>query len=229
MEPPEHAGAQAPAPAVPPPQRYGRWVGVLAVVILILITINTIVTKPNGATGVAPGSAIPPFAVPLVTGDRVGAPDVATHPDEGQAGRVPACRLREPGVLNLCELYEGAPVALALFVDGGSCPQVLSDMQSLSAEFPGVRFAAVAIMGDRAALRRLVRSRGLTFPVGVDESGVLAALYKVASCPQVTLAYPGGTVAGRPLLGGTDKAVLRARLTELVAGARARGWRGGGA
>jgi hypothetical protein len=47
----------------------------------------------------------------------------------------------------------------------------------------------------------------------------------VASCPQVTFAYPGGVVQSAALLHRPTRAVLRARLSELVAAARARGWK----
>jgi hypothetical protein len=206
--------------------RYGRYVGLLAVLILVLITVNTIVTKPNGDRGIEPGHSLPPFAVPLALGDLVGDADVATSADQGAAGRVPACQERGPQILNVCQLYERGPVVLALFVDSGSCPAIVSDLQALAPSFPGVQFAAVAIKGERGQLRRLVRTRGLTLPVGIDHDGALAALYKVATCPQVTLAYPGGLVQSRALLSRPAPATLRARVSELLAASRARGWRG---
>ena len=205
--------------------RYGGYVGLLAIVILVLITINTIVTKPNGVKGLAPGEQMPPFAVPLALGSLNGDADTARHADEGAAGRVAACQERGAQILNVCQLYEGAPLVLALFVDGGSCPDVLGDMQALSASFPGVRFAAVAIKNGRSQMRRLIRSRGLTLPVGLDSDGALAALYKVATCPQLTFAYPGGEVQSKALLSRPSRATLRARVAELVAAARARGWK----
>ena len=52
--------------------RYGRWVGAFALVILGLITLNTILTPSNGLAGVAPGARMPPFAAPLATGDLPG-------------------------------------------------------------------------------------------------------------------------------------------------------------
>ena len=205
--------------------RFGGIVGAVALVILVLITINTFVTKPNGVKGLGPGEQLPPFAVPLALGGLNGDADTARHADEGSAGRVPACQERGARILNVCQLYEGAPVMLALFVDGGSCPDVLGDMQALAPSFPGVRFAAVAIKGDRAKVRKLIRSRGLTLPVGLDSDGALAALYKVATCPQLTFAYPGGAAQGNAILTRPSRAALRARLDQLVAGARARGWK----
>ncbi len=218
------AGRSPISPASLP--HYGRYAGLLAIVILVLITINTITTKPNGVKGLAPGERMPPFAVPLALGSLVGDADTARHADEGSAGRVPACQERGSQILNLCELYEGGPVLLALFVDGGSCADVLGEMQALAPSFPGVRFAAVAIKNGRSEVRSLIRKRGLTYPVGLDSDGALAALYKVATCPQLTFAYPGGEVQSAAILSRPSRATLRARLSELVAASHARGWKG---
>jgi hypothetical protein len=211
--------------AAPVVARYGRWVGVLALVLLGLITLNTILTPAREAGGLPPGTHLPPFAVPLVTGTLRGDADVATRPNEGAAGRRPACAERGPQILNVCQLYEAGPVVLALFVYSGGCEAVLGEEQALAREFPGVRFAAVSIMGDRGVLRALVRARGLRFPVGLDADGAVALLYHTTSCPQVTFAYPGGVTQGRALLAHPTLAALRARVRALLAGARARGWR----
>jgi hypothetical protein len=208
------------------PPRYGGYVGLLALLIIVLITINTIVTKPNGVKGLAPGERAPPFAVPLALGNLNGDADTATRPNEGAAGRVPACQERGRQILNICELYEGAPVVLALFVDGGSCPDVLDEMQALAPSFPGVRLAGVALKGDRGRLRKLIRTHRLSLPIGIDSDGALAALYKVGTCPQVSFLYPGGEVQGGALINTPSRALLRRRLATLVSGARGRGWRG---
>jgi hypothetical protein len=218
------APEQAPAPRGTP--RYGRYVLLLAIVILLAITINTITTKPNGAKGVEVGHKLPPFAVPLATSSLSGDADVATHADQGSAGRVPACAERGAQILNVCQLYERSPLVLALFVDAGSCAAVLDDLQALAHSFPAIRFAGVAIKADRAQLRRLVRSHHLTMPVGVDRDGVLVGLYKVASCPQVNFALPGGVVQSSALLRRPPLDVLRARVSELAAAARAQGSEG---
>ena len=116
-------------------------------------------------------------------------------------------------------------MVLALFVDEGSCPQILSDLQALAPSFPGVRFAGVAIKGERGQLRKLVRARALSIPIGFDSDGALAALYKLASCPQVSFAYPGGMVQSKALLARPTLTTLRARVSELAQAARERGWR----
>jgi hypothetical protein len=206
-------------------QRYGRYVGVLGVLIVVLIVINGALTHSNGVGGIEPGHRLAPFAVPLVLGEVNGDADIATHADEGEAGKRPACAVRGTGILNICELYERGPVVLALFVDAGSCPRVLSDLQALAPYFPGVRFAGVALKGERGPLRRLMRARRLSIPIGFDRDGALASLYNVVSCAQVTFAYPGGVVQSRPLLEGPSLATLRARVSELVQAARERGSR----
>lgn len=214
---------RTPLPPSARPQRYGRYVGLLGLLIVVLITINTIVTRPNSAHGVPVGEQAPPFAVPLAAGTLEGAADVATRPDQGQAGRVPACQERGPQILNICELYEKGPVALALFVQGESCANVVSQMQSLAHEHPGVRLAAVAIRGEHGPLRRLIREHGIAYPVGIDSDGALAALYHLASCPQVNFISRGGRVQEPALLGGEVAGGLPPRLAALEASSRSTG------
>jgi hypothetical protein len=208
------------------PPRYGRYFGLLMVLIVVLIAINTVLTKSHIARGIEPGKRIPPFALPLATGTVKGDADVATHANSGAAGRTPACAERGAGILNVCELYERGPVVLALFVDAGSCPAVLSDMQALAPRFSGVAFAGVAIKGERGPLRKLIAGRALTsVQVGFDGDGVLAGLYKLLSCPQVTLVLPGGVVQSPALLSRPSPQTLRMRVEALVAAEKARGWR----
>lgn len=212
-------------PSSPSSPRYGRYVAVVGLVLIALITLNTVLTHPRGASGITPGERVPPFATPLALGNLEGDANVATRAGEGSAGKRPACSVRGAPILNVCQLYEHGPLVLALFVNADSCPAILDDMQRLAPSFPGVSFAAVAIRGERGALRRLIAAHRLTFPVGIDRDGILTELYKVSNCPQVTFAYPGGVVQSRALLTRAPVATLRARVAALVAGARARGWR----
>lgn len=201
--------------------RYGRYAGLIGVVLLVAIIINSLFVHRGGLTGIPPGQRMAPFAVPLALGNREGDADIATHANAGSEGRVPACAERGAQILNICQLYEQGPVVLALFVDASGCISVLSEMQKLVPEFPSVRFAAVAIRGERAPVRRLVRSRGLTLPVGLDKDGGAADRYKVYSCPQVDFADRGGVVQSKALLVSPSLASLRDRVADLVDASRA--------
>jgi hypothetical protein len=191
--------------------RYGRYVVFLAAILLVAFTVHVALTSHRGATSVRPGTRIPPFAAPYALGGPPGEVDVATHANEGQAGKVPACSERGPAILNVCQLYERGPLVLALFFDVGSCAGTLDDLQQLVPEFPQVSFAAVAVKEDAASVARIVRSKHLTLPVGVDADGRLAGLYGMVSCPQILT---------RPPL-----ATLRKRVGQLLAASGARGRR----
>ena len=206
--------------------RYAGFIGGFGLLLVVVVLVSTLLGSSDEAAGIAPGGKLAPFAVPLVLSDLPGDANIATRAHQGQAGNVPACSVRGAQILNVCQLAEQGPVVLALFVDGGSCAAILADMQAIAPAFPGVRFAAVAIGADRSQLRRLVRSRHLSLPVGIDKDGALASLYKVVSCPQVNFAYPGGVVQSKALLSNPTRASLRVRVTELVVASRVRGWRG---
>lgn len=207
--------------------RYARYVAVAGLIALVGITLYTELTRHGDVIGLRAGQQMPPFAAPLASGGLQGDVNVATKPKQGQAGRRPACQVRGQRILNLCQLYERGPVVLALFIDAGSCTKVLERMQAIVPSFPGVSFAAVALEGQASAVAKLVRQRGLTLPVAIDRDGVLGGLYRVASCPQVTFAYPGGKVQGATLVNTPTLGELRVRVGRLVALARAQGWRGG--
>ncbi len=189
---------------------------------MALIIVNALLSKPIGSMGIAPGRKVPPFAVPLALGRLKGDANVATHANDGEAGKRPACSVRGPEILNVCQLYEGRPLVLALFLDAGSCAGVLEDFRALAPAFPQVSFAAVAIKGARSHLRTLIRNERLNFPVGFDEDGALTPLYEMASCPQITFAYPGGVVQRAALLRRPNRATLRADVGALLAASRAR-------
>jgi hypothetical protein len=202
--------------------RYGRYAGLLGVLLLVAIVVNSLLSHHGGLAGIQPGQRLAPFAVPLALSSLEGDADIATHANDGDEGKVPACAERGARILNICQLYEQGPVVLALFVDAGGCAAVLREMQLLVPEFPSVRFAAVAVRAGRSRLRRLVHSERLTLPVGVDEDGGVADRYKLYSCPQLDFAYRGGVVQSRALLASPSLAGLRTRVGELVVAARAR-------
>ncbi len=104
-------------------------------------------------------------------------------------------------------------------------PELSTTSSGSLPEFPQVGFAAVGVKEDAASVAQTVRSRQLTFPVGVDADGRLGGLYAMVSCPQITFVYPGGVVQGAALLSRPGLAELRARVTALLAASHARGWK----
>jgi hypothetical protein len=207
-------------PVAPPPgaSRYGWFLGVVAVALLALIGLNTLRTQSNGSAGLRKGSLAPPFAAPLVFSSFADDADVnvARKAGQGGAGKVPACSVTNPGVLNLCRLYAARPVVLVFTATRGSqCIEQLDIVERLRARLPGIAFAAVAIRGNRGDLRRLTRNHHWGFPVAYDHDGVLANLYGIAVCPQLTFIRRDGRVA--------DTAVGLVQPAELARRARALG------
>lgn len=172
------------------------WIAIAAgLAILVYIAFNTITTPGTSSDGLEAGTRMPPFAAPLALSDLEGDANVATGPDQGAAGSTPACEVRDPRALNGCTLAREGPVVLAFLTEGADrCLAALDAMQEIAPRHPRVRFAAVAIRGDRDALRKLVRERRWDFPVAQDRDGAVANLYGVAVCPTVVLAHRGGVV-----------------------------------
>ena len=195
---PDRPVSKVPVPRPPGASTYGWFLGVVAVLLLGYIGLNTLRNQGNDATGLKIGSQAPPFAAPLVFSSFADDADVnvARKADQGGAGKVPACSVTDPGVLNLCRLYADRPAVLIFTATRGSqCIRQLDIVQRLRTRFPNVAFAAVAIRGSRNDLRRLTQKHGWTFPVAYDHDGALANLYGIAVCPQLTFIRRNGRVA----------------------------------
>jgi hypothetical protein len=220
-----------PSPGAPEPRlpagvsRYGWFVGVVVVLVIAYVSLNTARSHGPGSEGVRVGARMPPFAAPLALGAVRGDVNVARRAGQGAAGAKPACTVRGRGIVNACELWERGPVVLAfLATRGARCTRELDVLERVRAGHPGVQFAAVSIRGDRGELRALVRRHGWRFPVAYDRDGILANFYGVAVCPQLTFALPGGRVTATTV-GSLDRAGLERRLAALERVARAAGWR----
>lgn len=199
--------------------RYWRYIAVVGLIALFAFALYTTLSRQSALSGVPAGQRLPPFAAPLALAGGSADVNVATRANQGSAGKRPACNVRGARILNICQLYEQGPVVLALFIDGGSCPHVLSSIERLAPSFPQVRFAAVAVKSQAKPVAALVRKLGLGYPVGFDRDGVLGALYQMEGCAQVTFARPGGVVQGQPLLEQPSDAQLRARIVKLLGSA----------
>lgn len=214
-----------PPPARPAGGSRASWyVGILALIILAYILLNTLRTEGPGSLGPAPGTRIPPFAAPAVLSGLEGNANVATPANTNKrVGSRPACTLRGADIVNSCQLGHDHPLVIGFFFTRGShCEGTFDAMQRLAARHRAVRFVGVYVGGDRDDARKVVREHGWTFPIGFDEDGRVSTLYGIAVCPEVVLAYPGGEVRGT--LVGKDADVAGA-VERLLAASRARGWR----
>jgi len=173
--------------------------GVLIVVFigaaLLFITFNTITTESEGSKGLEAGEALPPFAMPLSTSSCRGRCDanVATGSGQGAAGARPACEVRGPEVLNVCELREQGPFVLAfVFHPVDRCREQLPALERVAARHRGVRFRVVAVRADAEDARGLQSN----LPVGYDHDGAVANEYAVVVCPTITYVARDGRVVG---------------------------------
>jgi peroxiredoxin len=83
------------------------------------------------------------------------------------------------------------------------CPyctrEMPSSIETLHREFrdQGLAILAINLVEPRAQVAPWVRERGLTFPVLLDESGAVAAGYRVRATPTVVLVDRRGQLVGR--------------------------------
>ncbi len=229
---PDAASAQAGASARPLPspvldtRRYRWMIGIFGLGLVAAISVYQFATHGVGTTGVPPGQRLHYFAAPLAASTLNGDPNLN-----------PPCTLarHDPRALNVCLVAQREPIVLAFFVIGSTdCERQVDALQALSSQFaPGaVQFAAVAIHASHSVTARLVRSHRWTIPVAYDLDGSVGALYSIAICPMVELAYRGGIVKDR-LVGDRwiTSDALAPRVRALLGGdpsprrASARGWR----
>jgi AhpC/TSA family protein len=186
-------------------RRPGAIVGLLVFAVMVYIVLNTLRTEGPGSRGVPAGVTMPAFAVPLALSGLDGDANVSER----------ACTVRGDDILNVCQQYEQGDLVLTFFVESsGRCDDQVDVVDRVRERFPDVRFAAVAIKGDRERLRNTIRDHGWALPVGYDRDGAVANAYGVAVCPTIVLARQGGKVA-RTLLGSQDEQELATAIREL--------------
>ena len=235
----DDARRRAPAPAPAPAggvsgHRYAWLLGIAAILVVAGLSIRAAQLDAPRATGVPAGERLPPFAVVLAgsdvecdDADPCDANVAGSARANDEAGRRPACEVRGPTILNVCQLSERGPLVLALAASRStSCRDAGDRLEALARRHRGLQVALVAIGGDLQELRGSVRERGWRFPVGWDRDGILAGVYGVVACPYVTVVRWRGRVQGT-LVGA--KAASGGELDRLagaaVAASRRAGWR----
>lgn len=178
-----------PEPPAVDTRRYRRMIGLFGLALVIVASVYQFATNGVASTGVAPGQRLHWFAAPLAPTNLVGDPNL--HPPCTEARH-------DPRALNICLIAARQPLVVAFFVIGSTeCENQVDALQTLSARYPSIAFAAVAVNAGRAETAALVRSHGWTIPVAYDRDGSIGGLYGVAICPMAELARRGGVVSDR--------------------------------
>ena len=103
--------------------------------------------------------------------------------------------------MNICPLYEGAPVVLALFVDADGCPDVLKEMQAL---VPVVSPRPLRGRRDQERPRGSAQAGRRSCTSASPSEWIAAARSRRCTpsrrCPQVSFMKPGGVVQSPALL-----------------------------
>lgn len=185
--------------------RYSIIVGLFFVAIVAIALINGVPGDGGGTLGLDEQPArwpLPEFAVPAAAGDLEGDANIAQDdcsaaalpcPDDAQ--RTPACQLRTPGAIRVCDLFDRPSVISFWFSKGGECVDQQDAVSRVYSRYRGrVSFLSLNIRDDRDTVRELIRQRGWKMPVGYDRDGAVASLYRVGGCPTFAYVYPGGTL-----------------------------------
>jgi hypothetical protein len=205
--------------------RYSIVVGLLFVVIVAIALING-VPGGGGTLGLDEQPArwaLPEFAVPDAAGKLEGDANVAQDdcsssalPCPEDARRTPACQVRTPGAVRVCDLFARPSVISFWFSKGGDCVDQQDVVSQVYSRYRGrVNFLSLDIRDDRGAVRELIRRRGWEMPVGYDRDGAVASLYRVGGCPTFAYAYPGGTLESAGI-GDLSEAELSDRVERLL-------------
>ncbi|MET0557173.1 MAG: TlpA disulfide reductase family protein [Solirubrobacterales bacterium] len=211
--------------------RYSIAVGLIFLVVIVIATINISSEGGEDTLGLdrQPDRwALPEFAVPAAAGPLEGDANVAQDDCESGAvpcpsgdRRTPACQIRTPGAIRVCDLF-GRPLVISFwFTKGGDCAAEQDVFEAAYRRYRGrVNFLSLDVRDDRETVRQVVRQHGWTMPVGYDRDGAVASLYRVGGCPTIAFAYPGGTLQSATV-GETAAGQLDARIERLLAATRA--------
>lgn len=210
--------------------RYSIVVGLLFVAVVAIALLETS-GEDSGALGLDQREArwpLPEFAVPAAAGPLEGDANVAQDDCESsrlpcpeEARRTPACRLRTPGAIRVCDLFDRPAVISFWFGEGGGCVEQQDVVDRVHRRYRDrVGFLSLDVRDDRDTVRELIRRRGWEMPVGHDRDGAVAALYRVGGCPTFAYVYPGGLLQAASI-GELDREQLERRVERLLRATRA--------
>jgi hypothetical protein len=227
----EGGGGGEPGGRPRPSAIYSLIVGLVFVAVIAVAAVNLISNEDSGLLGAGDEGDLPlaQFAVPDARSELEGDANIAQDDCEAPGipcsegdRRTPACEIREPGAIRVCDLFNRPLVISFWFTRGGDCEVEQDVFEAAYRRFGGrVNFLAIDVRDERKEVRRLIAERGWTHPIGLDRDGALSNLYRVGGCPTFLYAYPGGILHGTSI-GEFDRAKLFAEVEGLIAESRQR-------
>jgi thiol-disulfide isomerase/thioredoxin len=210
---------------------YSLIVGMVFIALIAVAGINTISTKNKGVLGSSNEGDLPlaQFAVPDarsgVSGDANIAQDdcdSARIPCPAGSRRTPACQVRAPGAISVCDLFNRPLVLSFWFTRGGNCEDQEDVFEDAYRRYKGqVNFLAVDVRDSDSEVKKLIAGHHWTHPVGLDRDGALSNLYRVGGCPTFVYAFPGGILHSTSI-GQLDDRQFFAHVDDLITASRQR-------
>jgi hypothetical protein len=218
-------------PTPKPGRIYSTLVGLLFLAVILVGTITTLGSNDRDVLGLDKTDTDLPlaeFAVPVAASNLEGDANIAQDdcevdqlPCPASRRRTPACEVRVPHSIRVCDYFDRPLVISFWFTRGGDNCEIQQDVVSeVSRRYRGrVGFLSIDVRDSRGSVRDLVRSRNWRMPVGYDHDGAVATLYRVGGCPTFVYAYPGGILESASI-GELTAAQLSAKLDDLLAATR---------
>jgi hypothetical protein len=176
------AGEQIEAAA----RRSQATIGAIGLALVLAFSAYLLFHSHTTGPGVGPGGPVREFVAPLARSDLDASANV--HP------RCDPARPARRG-LNICGR---TAIVLDLFAaDAGVCVRSVDTLAAVSARFPTIEFAAVALGSSKPATEALARLHGWRIPIAYDADGAVAALYSASVCPLIELGNAHGRIVGR--------------------------------
>ena len=210
--------------------RYSLAAGLIFAAVIAVAVVHTLGSKDEGTLGLDELRArwsLPEFALPSAAGSLEGDANVAQDdcasaqvPCPAGSRRAPACRIRTPGAIRVCDFFDRPLVLSFWFSRGGNCVSQQDVVDRVYRRYRDrVGFLSVDVRDGRDTVRELIRQRGWRMPVGYDRDGAVAALYRIGGCPTFAYAYPGGTLQDAGI-GELTAAQLEAHVRALLRATR---------
>ena len=224
------AGRRTLGPPPRPGSRYSIFVGVAFLAVILIAFANLLTTRDSGTLGLdeeATDLPLPEFAVPAAASGLEGDANIAQDdcetselPCPADARRAPACRIRLPDVIRVCDLFDRPLVISFWFTRGSDCEAQQDVVSTVYQRYRDrVNFLSLNVRDERDLVRKLLRERGWRVPVGHDRDGAVSNLYRVGGCPTFVYAYPGGILESASI-GELSVAELSRRVQALLRASR---------